>query len=297
MGKKQDSLIGLIIICLIVIGMVAKFIEENLYLSLFILILIIGGVVVYFYNKNRENQSSPSVHCQYDEDEWEYENRETYNDYSPPPISQYWGDIDYAVPVDSKLSIEYTNGAGDNSKRDIDISHYDGSCHLRGYCHLRSEPRTFRIDRVKSCVDRDTGEVVSDIPAHLRRKYESSPDYILEELYKKEKDTLRSFYFVGKADGQLRKPEREIIHSVCNQLLKDHVVPIEAIDRMINNIDLPSMHAFKLAIGRLAKESPDKLSLVFKYATKIVNTQKTVHSNEQEALDYIMKKIPTKGST
>ena len=297
MGKKQDSLIGIIIVCLIVIGMMAKFVEENPNLSLLILLLAVCSVVAYFNSKSKQKEQPTSIRFHYDEDDREDEDDdECYQNYSPPPVFQYWDDIDYAVPVNSNLNIEYTNAAGEISRRDISISHYDGSCYLRGFCHLRGEPRTFRIDRVSSCIDRDTGEVVSDIPAHLRQKYESSAEYIVEELYSNEKDIIRSLFFVGKADGQLRKPERKIIYSVCRQLLKDKEISDEALDRMINNIDLPSMHAFKRAIGRLAKESPEKLLMVSEYSNKIVNTQKTIHPVEQEALDYIKKKSQQVGA-
>lgn len=96
-----------------------------------------------------------------------------YQQTSDPPEEQYWDNTGY-VAVSADLDIEYTSASGKPTRRSIEIAYYDGSRYLKGYCLLRNDYRTFRIDRIDSCVDRETGEVIEDVPAYLRDKFETS---------------------------------------------------------------------------------------------------------------------------
>ena len=209
----------------------------------------------------------------------------------PPPTEWYWDDIHEDVWVDSKLSIKYVNANGEYSERNIDIKNYDGSCYLRGYCYLRNERRTFRIDRVQECVDIKTGYLVEDIPKFLRSQYESTPEYLFDRIMEKHGDIIKALIYVGKADGQLRKTEREVIISVCKAALRGKDVPDEDLSKLLNKVPTPSPQAFKLAIDRISKSSIQNLKVVQKKAEQIVATQKTVHPSEKEALEFIDKKL------
>jgi hypothetical protein len=58
-------------------------------------------------------------------------------------------------------------------------------------------------------------------------------------------------------------------------------------------MDVPTLQAFKLAVGRLAKRDQAAQTVVMSAAKKMVATQKTVHQAEQEALDYMKKRFTT----
>ena len=66
------------------------------------------------------------------------------------------------IPVRAKLKIVYVDSMGSATTRDIDVSAYepDGG-YIEGYCHLREEARTFRLDRIKSAIDLESGEVLA----------------------------------------------------------------------------------------------------------------------------------------
>jgi len=210
--------------------------------------------------------------------------------YTQPNISQYWETTE-SVPVNTSLRLNYTDANGDNSEREVRIDKYNGSCYLNGYCNLRKDIRSFRIDRIKECIDIDSGEVVNDIPAHLKRKYKSSPGYKLQATFKNHQDIIKVLYYVGKADSQLRAAELKIIGIVVRKLAQEPSITDTQIKKELQKLQMPTLQVFKRAVGRIAKSNTDNLTAVNKAATAIVNTQKTISPGEKEALLYINKVI------
>ena len=167
---------------------------------------------------------------------------------------------------------------------------------LIGHCNMRDATRTFRSDRIESCIDEETGEVVPDVRAYLQAKYDQSPDRTKDLLLEGEYDTLRVLLYVGKADGQLRAAEKAVIRETCIAISNDSRLTDSTIDELFVNMDVPTLQAFKLAVGRLAKRDQAAQAVVMTAAEKMVATQKAVHQAEQEALDYMKKRFASAAS-
>ncbi|MBW7903000.1 MAG: hypothetical protein H3C26_16075 [Rhodocyclaceae bacterium] len=76
----------------------------------------------------------------------------------------------------ANLRITYRTGAGSQTTRDIRLMRYgewEGGAILWAHCRLRRANRTFRTDRVLSCIDLDTGEIIDDLHAWLDDRYEA----------------------------------------------------------------------------------------------------------------------------
>ncbi|EBA1889648.1 Uncharacterised protein [Citrobacter freundii] len=60
------------------------------------------------------------------------------------------------------ISFCYVNSASETTFREVDVKEVDDT-YITGYCHLRRQLRTFRIDRIKNqeVVIRDSGEVIN----------------------------------------------------------------------------------------------------------------------------------------
>lgn len=67
-----------------------------------------------------------------------------------------------------RIRFAYRNAVSDGTDREVSVrkvmsagSGHDDDIYFQGYCHLRNEPRTFRLDRVKGrkVVDTATGEI------------------------------------------------------------------------------------------------------------------------------------------
>lgn len=196
--------------------------------------------------------------------------------------------------VAAQLRIDYVDANGTATTRSVQVREfgpYGGQTLILGRCLLRNESRTFRSDRIQACIDEETGEVVTDVVAHLLGKYDADPARLIECLLTDHMDCLRVLLHIGKSDGQLRAPEREIIRQTCIDLSGDTRLTDEAMKQMLRDVPTSSMQAFKLAVGRIAKENAAHGALLLRAAEDMVATQKAVHPAEAEALDYLRRRL------
>ncbi|NTU68004.1 MAG: hypothetical protein HGB02_03895 [Chlorobiaceae bacterium] len=200
-----------------------------------------------------------------------------------------------AVPVTVSIDIEYKDGKGQVTSRLVDVnqcmfSSNDGGM-FRCFCHLRNATRYFKIDRVLSATDVMTGEVIKDLRGYLESIYESSPNRSLSRTFENQLDAIRILLYVGKADGQLRQAERDVINLVVRHLANDGRITDEEIAQELNGYGNPSIQVFRVAVGKVSHEGTAMKSYLYEAAEKIVATQKTVHAHEEEALDYMKKRF------
>jgi len=195
--------------------------------------------------------------------------------------------------LNATLLIDYCDAKGDKTRRGVSVRQFDNDLYggmVIGHCLLRNATRTFRFDRIKACVDMETGEVVDDIKSYLNDLYEKSPDRLTDLLVSDYIDILKVLYFIAKADGQYMASEKKVIADYLRQLMRDNRLTDTMVNSAIRGVSVPSFPAFKLALGRVLKGGwvdPEKLK---ECCYDIVKTQKTIHPNEQAALDYIDKK-------
>ncbi|MFC1830593.1 hypothetical protein ACFL0S_01045 [Thermodesulfobacteriota bacterium] len=196
--------------------------------------------------------------------------------------------------VDAYLEINYVDGEGKKSNRVVKVRKFDHGLYggmIMAHCEVRDATRTFRYDRINKCVDIETGEVISDIRAFLTERYEKSLEHTMDNLFDDLYDVLRTIFFVARADGAFRKPEKEVVCEYLKKLTKDERITVDSVSEIFGGVELPSLHAFKMAVGRVAKDGIVEMENLFQCCKEIVGTQKTVSPSEQEALDYIGKKI------
>lgn len=209
----------------------------------------------------------------------------------------FW-EVQEPTPVTARLRLNYTDGNSRPSERTVDVRQFgnfgDGVM-LIGHCHLRNATRTFLTSRIQRCVDEETGELVADVGAYLRAKYEASPEHSLDRLYADEYDLLRVLLYVGRADGQLRAAEKAIVRETCAKLANDSRVTDDMIDRMFRDLEPPTLQAFRLAVGRLARRGGDSRRIVLEAAERMVASQKSVHPAEAEAIEYLKKRFAEQG--
>lgn len=198
--------------------------------------------------------------------------------------------------VSAVLKIDYTDANQRRSTRTVDVRQIGvapGGYLLIGHCQLRNETRTFRTDRIRSCIDVETGEIIADVYSHLKAKYENSPERSLEKFLDTEVDVLRILLFLGKADGQLRAAEKIIIRETCLALATESKITDKMIDSSLKEMDVPSLQAFRLAVGRCAKRPEGQRRALVNAAERMVATQKAVHPAEAEALESMRSRLGT----
>lgn len=196
-----------------------------------------------------------------------------------------------AYEISLNLKFDYVDSNGTKTTRSVTTYEADDVLGMMlAHCELREATRSFRYERISNCVDLDTGEIVVDVGDYLYKKYLSSPEYAMLKFTEDNLDLMKCLLYMAKADGQMRKEERDIIAHVCISGSSNKIITEETIKSMLSGLQIPSMQAFKLAVGRIANNNQEQFDILAKAAQDIVNTQKTIHPNEQSALDYITKK-------
>jgi hypothetical protein len=209
----------------------------------------------------------------------------------------FW-DVSSPRKISGNLSIEYRDGAGSVTKRDIRLMSYgpwEGGAILWAYCHLRQANRTFRTDRLISCIDLDTGEIIENLDVWLDDKYQSSPDRAIEKIIDEAWDALRVLYYVSKADGRLTQKERAILRDAVRSFNNHPEIDNKRIDEMFDSIDNPTINSFKQAFGRLIKQNIELARKVVAWSEAMVSTEKTIAAAEQEAIDYLKARLAKEG--
>ncbi len=203
----------------------------------------------------------------------------------------------YGIPVISQLRLVYLDENNQEVERDVEVESFDGQGHFIGYCPQLEDTIIFYNDRVISCIDVVTGEVATSIDSYFWRKWENTGSGYMGKLLKEEKDALRSLFYSCKADGYFRKAKRALFYDAIRELATTEEFTDSDIVRLIDCIELPTSHAYKLALGRLHKNHPSTFDLVYKYSSEIFHTHKKLHQNETDALRFLKKKSKQKYTT
>ncbi len=205
----------------------------------------------------------------------------------------FW-DVQSPRNISANLRIDYQDGAGAKTTRDIRLMKYgpwEGGAILWAYCHLRQANRTFRTDRIASCTDLDTGEIIDNFEKWLDEKYKASPDHAIEKIIDESWDALRVLHYVSKADGRLTQKERAIVRDAVRSMSDHPAIDNKRIDDMFDTIDNPTITSFKQAFGRLIKQNKGLAEKVITWSEDMIATEKTVNAEEQAALNYLKARI------
>lgn len=200
----------------------------------------------------------------------------------------FW-DVQSPRNISANLRIDYRDGSDSRTVRDIRLMKYgawEGGAILWAYCHLRQANRTFRTDRIISCTDLDTGEIIGNLEMWLDEKYQASPDRAIEKIIETTWDALRVLYYISKADGRLTQKERTILRDAVRSMSDHQSIDDKRIDDMFDSIDSPTITAFKQAFGRLAKHNREIAVKVASWSATMIATEKTISPAEQEAMEY-----------
>lgn len=261
------------------------------------LLLVIVCIAIWFYFKSKHVIRPHEIPVKL-VITTEYHTSGTRTEYEPDPNHDNWEgafwDVQSPRNISANLRIDYLDGAGSRTSRDIRLMKYgawDGGAILWAYCNLRQANRTFRTDRISSCTDLDTGEIIGNLETWLDEKYQASPDRAIEKIIETSWDMLRVLYYVSKADGRVTQKERAIVRSAIRSISDHPDIDDKRIDDMFDSIDNPTINAFKQAFGRLANQNKELAGKVVAWAESMIATEKSVAAAEQEALDYIRARL------
>lgn len=246
----------------------------------------IVGIFIFFSMKGNSKPSSASPS----------------SNNSPVPITDgdtwegwFIGEATDPKPINVRLAIKYEDGRGILTERIINVFEFDNADNPTGLiiakCELRNANRTFRYDRIKECIDLETGEYIEQLPTYLKKKYKDSPHHSVDAFAETHTDPLECLIFIAKSDGRFMSAERKIIIDFCKKHMSDNRVTDETLEKLLKESRNVSVHAYRMIVGRIAKMDQLLKDDIIEAANQIVGTQKTVHPSEKEAVDYIAKRF------
>ncbi len=153
--------------------------------------------------------------------------------------------VDYAPQTSEQYTLIYKDAAGNETRRVIDLQGFmwEENFYIVAYCHLRNAQRQFSLDRIVSLYD-SSGNEIQNPKEYFLALYKQTPKYKTENALKEKAEQLSLLVFLARADGTMRKNEREII--------------LKYLDSQIQGLDLDaSEKRVKIHAMRLAGIQPD----------------------------------------
>lgn len=206
------------------------------------------------------------------------------------------------APNPASFMIEYTDAYGSFTRRRITVEAIqkasDGTPMLYAQCHERNEPRNFRIDRIKSCIDYD-GVVHDDVEAFLNEAIGLKPHRIrriatghlaigpTSKDWNAKREMLRPYVTIltalALADGGVDPPETEKIIDFCKEMGARHRKVIggdeDKLRRYIKRMR-PAETNLDTACSKLATRSLADRRLLFRTADELARVDGKVDDVE-----------------
>jgi hypothetical protein len=192
------------------------------------------------------------------------------------------------------LRIEYIDRDGQKTIRDVDVQTFNDHEYggiLAGFCHLRGAFRSFRYDRIQSCTDLKTGEVIEDIKKYLNNQYKETPDWLENHIIMEYIDNMKILYYVAKADGACRKKEKQIITQYIQEVTNNQMVTLDMTNEILQKIGTVNWQTFECSINNVKQQKQIDISQLLLYCQTIAATQKRKRHNTQTIMNYISQQL------
>lgn len=214
------------------------------------------------------------------------------------PEKDVWesGDVDLygedgKILRKTDLRISYRDREGNITNRDVDVQRYAyrpdrGIGSMIAFCHMRKANRTFLFSGIKQSIDLETGEVISSIGAYLDSLYQQTPKYAVKNFIDGNKAPLFILFCMAKADGVMRSKERSVIADYAN---KHGLTDFDAQDELLTQMkqwEANTRNRFHQAVREAKSEMVYDLEDLLEACIQIIQTDKTIHSDEIRMLNY-----------
>lgn len=197
-------------------------------------------------------------------------------------------------PVNARVKIKYTDSNNLTTLRSIVVKEFDSTPRSDGlilaFCELRKANRSFRYDRIKECIDLETGEVITDVQGYLCKKYEQSPEHSLDEFYEEYSSLLECLIFIARADGAFRKTEKDIVLDFCRKHMPDTRVKEKDILDIFKRTEKISIAKYRRIVTRILNMDNKIIEDLIITASNMIAADKKIHPAEKEAFDYLKKR-------
>ncbi|MBD5437688.1 MAG: hypothetical protein HDR37_03815 [Treponema sp.] len=187
-----------------------------------------------------------------------------------------------AVPTSSvtrnHYTLFYTDFNGNPTRREIDLKEFldDGKLYIRAWCYLRQDIRQFDICRINRLFD-CSGQEIPCPEQYFRQMYKNSDECKIADYFKSHIFELKILVFLARADGQMRKNEREVIADYIRRTIPE--VSNQILDSRIKACSCEFSEFTKL-LKLFSGESAEKRTAIVDSAEKIYSLKKNPDAME-----------------
>lgn len=114
-----------------------------------------------------------------------------------------------------RIRIKYQDGAGNITERDISDPCEETDKTIDAFCHMRSERRSFRLDRIMNSLATDTGELLNPNQLVLLMR---APDS-LDSLTWRVRPAIKALKFFSLTTRGFSKRERQHLNKFVKELV------------------------------------------------------------------------------
>jgi len=226
------------------------------------------------YQANIGSQENPPITKQ---DESTPSNEEA------PEDRAYRETIENYKAENSIFHIEYTDYAGKESSRDIEIMGFqedNGKLYINAYCHLAKDRRQFLVDRIESISFE--GNTIQNPKDFFWDRYKNSTIYKTQEVLNTHIDEILALVFLAKSDGKMLRNEREVIARYIDIIVPG--IDSEAVEKMLKNTTC-ELTQFNGILKRAKLWELDTKKLVMDAASQIIALKKQLDPMEKATFE------------
>lgn len=206
----------------------------------------------------------------------------------------YWFPVEAVQRmVKVRLRLLYKSTMGQVTERDYDVEGFQrgtGAYLMHGYCRLRRARRSLSTSAAYQVLDRETQKTIVNLPGYLEEKYRLTSEYKYDLLLDTHGWVIELLLYFAAADGAVREAERNIIVNLVLQVDGFCELSAQKIDGIVRDMCRPSKSDFHRIVRQHVGTDPKFLSLLIGDAAKIVATNRTMHSEQMRATEYLKRK-------
>lgn len=199
--------------------------------------------------------------------------------------------VDYAPQASEQYTLVYKDAAGNETRRVIDLQGFmwEENFYIVAYCHLRNAQRQFSLDRIVSLYDA-SGNKIQNPKDYFLALYKQTPKYKTENALKEKTEQLSLLVFLARADGTMRKNEREIILKYLNSQIQG--LDLDAAEKRVKSLQC-DLRTFNQILKNAQQWPGTEKQMLLSCVNQMYSLKKTPDPMEKAAFEKIKVSLST----
>lgn len=199
--------------------------------------------------------------------------------------------VDYAPQTSEQYTLIYKDAAGNETRRVIDLQGFmwEENFYIVAYCHLRNAQRQFSLDRIVSLYD-SGGNEIQNPKDYFLALYKQTPKYKTENALKEKAEQLSLLVFLARADGTMRKNEREIILKYLDSQIQN--LDLDAAEKRVKTLQC-DLRAFSQILKNAQQWPGAEKQMLLSCINQMYSLKKTPDPMEKAAFEKIKVSLST----